>query len=136
MNNAMKSDVKSDPPLYRPDARALNVLLVIGFSSVGYALYLRYLAIENSTVGLACQAGLDTWLCATRALVTTLFNHSVFGWTALAIAALNLVRPSGVLFGAALAVGGFGVVLYNVALSALALSLLVLSLARRAPEPA
>ncbi len=132
----MNGNTNRDRPLFRPDARALNVLLVIGFCSVGYALYLRYLAIENSAVGLSCQAGLDTWLCATRGLVTTLFNHSVFGWTALAVAALNLVRPSAILLGAAIAVAGFGIVLYNVALSALAVSLLVLSLARRAPEPA
>jgi hypothetical protein len=40
-----------------------------------------------------------------------------------------------VLFAAALAIACFGVVLYNVALSALAIGLLVLSFARRAPEP-
>ncbi|MBX3552793.1 MAG: hypothetical protein KIT85_17885 [Pseudolabrys sp.] len=122
--------------LYRPDARAIHVLLIVGFCSIGYALYLRYMAIEQSSVGLACQAGLTTWLCSTRQIVTSLFNHSVFGWTAVILAVLHLIRPSSVLFAAALAAGCLGVVLYNVALSSLALSLLVFSFARRAPEPA
>jgi hypothetical protein len=52
--------------LFLPNARAANWLLVIGFCSIGYALYMRYLAVEQSTVGLACQAGLNTWLCFTR----------------------------------------------------------------------
>lgn len=121
--------------LFLPSARATNILLIVGFCSVGYALYLRYLAIEQSTVGLACNAGLNTWLCVTRAVAITLFTNSVFGIAALLIAALNLLRPSLVLFALALAAAGFGIVLYNIALSALAVGLLVLSLARRAPEP-
>ena len=59
----------------------------------------------------------------------------MFGWAALALAALNLLRPSLVVFAVALSVACFGVVLYNIGLSALALGLLVLSFARRAPEP-
>src|SRR5205807_5960540 len=61
-------------------------LLVVGFATVGYALYLRYLAIEFSPVALACDAGLPTMLCKTRILVTTLFKNSVFGIVALIIA--------------------------------------------------
>ncbi len=121
--------------LFLPSARAVNVLLIVGFLSIGYALYLRYLAIEQSTVGLACAAGLNTWLCFARSIAIALFTNSVFGVAALLIAALNLLRPSLVLFAAALASACFGVVLYNVALSSLAIGLLVLSLARRAPEP-
>ena len=121
--------------LFLPNARATNWLLVIGFCSIGYALYMRYLAVEQSTVGLACQAGLNTWLCFTRQITIVLFTYSVFGWVAVIVAALNLLRPSLVLFGFALAAAGCGVVLYNVGLSSLAVGLLVLSLARRAPEP-
>ncbi len=120
--------------LFLPSARATNVLLIIGFSSLGYALYMRYLAVEQSTVGLACQAGLNTWLCFTRGIFIALFTNSVFGIVALAVAALNLLRPSLVLFTVALAAACFGIVLYNIQLSALAVGLLVLSLARRAPE--
>jgi len=121
--------------LFLPSARATNWLLIVGFGSIGYALYTRYLAVEQSPVGLACQAGLNTWLCFTRQIVIDLFTYSVFGWFALIVAALNLLRPSLFLFGAALAAACYGIVLYNISLSALAGGLLVLSLARRAPEP-
>ncbi len=120
--------------LFLPSARATNWLLIIGFLSIGYALYMRYLAIEQSTVGLACQAGLNTWLCVTRQITIVLFTYSVFGWFALIVATLNFIRPSLVLFAIALAAACFGVVLYNVGLSSLAAGLLVMSLARRAPE--
>jgi hypothetical protein len=119
-------------PLFLPTARQTNWLLIVGFLSLGYALYLRYLAIESSTVGLACAAGLDTWLCLSRKVATGLFQHSVFGAIALGAAVLNLARPSIVLFAIALAAAGFGIVLYNVVLSAFAAALLILSLARPA----
>ncbi len=121
--------------LFLPSARATNVLLIVGFVSVGYALYLRYLVIEQSTISLACEGGLNTWLCFTRKILTVLFKNSVFGIAALVIALLNLIRPSLVLFGLALVAAGFGIVLYNVGLSGVAVALLILSLARRAPAP-
>jgi hypothetical protein len=121
--------------LFLPSARATNLLLIVGFCAMGYALYMRYLAVEQSSVGLACQAGLNTWLCAIRQITIALFTYSVFGGFAVIVAALNLLRPSLILFGAALAAACCGVVLYNIALSALAAGLLVLSFARRAPEP-
>ena len=65
-------------------------LLVVGFLTVGYAIYLRYLAIENSQVALACDAGLQTWLCKTRLTATWLFRHSVFGGAAITIAVLHV----------------------------------------------
>jgi hypothetical protein len=117
-------------PLFQPTARQTNWLLLIGFLSVGYALYLRYLVIEQSTVALACDTGLDTWLCHIRKTVIPLFTHSVFGIIAIGTAALNFVHPSIVLFAVALAAAGFGIVLYNVSLSAAAVALLILSLAR------
>jgi hypothetical protein len=121
--------------LFLPSARATNWLLIVGFCSLGYALYLRYLAVEQPSVGLACAAGLDTWLCFARRTAIMLFTYSVFGWSALIIAAVNLLRPSLLLFALALCAACFGVVLYNVGLSSLAVGLLLLSLARRAPEP-
>jgi hypothetical protein len=123
------------PRLFLPTARQTNWLLVIGFLALGEALYLRYLAIEYATVALACQAGLETWLCTTFRLVIALFNHSAFGWTALCAALLNLLRPSIVLVSIALAAAGFGLVLHNADLSGLAAALLIVSLARPAPAP-
>lgn len=120
-------------PLFLPTARQTNWLLIVGFLSIGQALYLRYMALENNTVALACQAGLNTWLCGTFRLTIVLFNHGVFGFVALAVALLNLLRPSIVLCSLALAASAFGVVLHNADLSALAAGLLILSLARPAP---
>jgi hypothetical protein len=122
-------------PLFLPSARQTNWLLIVGFASVGEALYLRFMAIENFNVSLACQAGLNTWLCSTFRLTIILFNDQVFGAVALAAAVLNLIRPSIVLTSLALAAAGFGVVLHNADLSALAAGLLILSLARPAPAP-
>jgi hypothetical protein len=120
-------------PLFMPTPRQLNWLIAAALVSVGYALYLRYLAVEFTSVGLACQAGSPTWLCFTRKIVIALFTNSVFGVVALGAALLNLIRPSPVLFAIGLVAAGFGIVLYNVELSALAAALLVLSLARPRP---
>lgn len=119
--------------LFTPTARQIHLLLIVAFASIGEAIYLRYHAIEYAPVSLACQDGLGTWLCASMRLSITLFNHSAFGWVALAAAALNLVRPSVVLVSVALAAAGFGLVLHNADLSGLAVALLILSLARPAP---
>lgn len=121
--------------LFLPTARQTNWLLIVGFLAVGEGLYLRHMAIENSNVALACQDGLKTWLCDAWRLSILLFNHQVFGAVALGVALLNLIRPSLVLVGLAIAAAGFGVVLHNVDLSALAAGVLVLSLARPAPAP-
>ncbi len=120
----------SEKPTFLPTPRQTNLLLVVGFCSLGYALYLRYLVIEQSSVGLACDAGLATWLCLTRKIVVALFNVSFFGVVALGAAILNLIRPALPLFAVGLAAAGFGIVLYNVGASALALALLMLSFAR------
>jgi hypothetical protein len=123
------------PRLFCPTPRQTNWLLIIGFLALGQALYLRYLAIEHGQVALACQAGLNTWLCATFRLTIVLFNHAVFGWVALATAVLNLIRPSLVLVAVGLAAAAFGLVLHNAGLAGLAAALLILSLARPAPQP-
>ena len=56
--------------------------------------------------------------------------RSIFGWTAVIAALLQLWRPNVVAFGIGLISASFGLVLYNTRLSALAVALLVLSLAR------
>jgi hypothetical protein len=111
-------------------------LLIVGFLTVGYAIYVRYLAIEFSGTALACDAGLQTLLCKSRALATTLFRNSVFGITALVIAVLHIIRPSIVLLTLGLIAAGLGIVLYNVVLSGLAIGLLILGFARPAPATA
>ena len=110
-----------------------GALVVLGFLAIGEAVYLRYLALEYAPVALACQAGLETWLCSTFRLVIALFNYSAFGWLAFAAALLNLVRPSILLLAIGVAASGFGLVLHNAGLAGLAAALLILSLARPAP---
>lgn len=117
-------------PLFLPTARQTNWLLIIGFLAVGEAMYLRYHVMENSNVSLACQSGLHTWLCDTFRLAVVLYRYDVFGGVALAVALVNLMRPSIVLFAVAVAAAAVGVVLHNADLSALAAGLLILSLAR------
>ncbi|WP_439367492.1 hypothetical protein ACNJYD_18855 [Bradyrhizobium sp. DASA03005] len=114
----------------------VQFLLVVGFVTVGCALYVRYLAIELSQVALACDAGLQTLVCKSRAVSTVLFKNSVFGIVALVVATLNLMRPSIVLLTVGLIAAGLGIVLYNVVLSGLAIGLLILGFARPAPATA
>jgi hypothetical protein len=118
--------------LFLPTARQTNWLLIVAFLAVGQALYIRYMAIENLNTELACQAGLQAWLCTAFRVSIVFFNYNVFGFAALGAALLNLWRPSLLWTSLALAAAGFGVVLHNADLSALAAGVLILSLARPA----
>jgi len=111
-------------------------LMLVGFVTLGYALYVRYLVVEFSTVALACDAGLQTLPCNARSLATVLFKNSVFGIVALVIAALNFIRPSIVLLTVGLVAACLGIVLYNIVLSGLAIGLFILGFARPAPATA
>jgi hypothetical protein len=122
-------------PLFRPSLHQTAWLAAFWLISIGYALYLRHQVIEQSAVGIACGTGLKTWLCTSRNAAISLFTPSVFGLVAVGAGVLNLIRPSFVLCAVALIAGGLGIVLYNVALSALAVAVLILSLARASPEP-
>jgi hypothetical protein len=126
--------VKKTP--FRVTPYQVQFLLIVGFVTVGYALYLRYFAVEFSTTALACDAGLQSMLCKARTLATSLFKNSVFGIVALIIAVLHVMRPSIVLLTGGLIAAGLGIVLYNVALSGIAIGLLILGFARPAPATA
>ena len=119
---------------FAPTARQLNFLIPVGLLALGYALYLRYLAVEQAWVGLSCEGGLATWLCFARQVVITLFKHWVFGSVAVLAAALNLARPSLALFSIGMVAAAFGIVLYNIGGSGIAVGLLILSFARPVRE--
>lgn len=121
---------------FRPSAVQVQWLLVVGFLSVGYALYLRYFAIEYSAVALACDGGLPTLLCKTRATITYLFKNDVFGIAAMIVAVLHIIRPSMVTLTAGIVAAGFGIVLYNIGLAGVAIALMILGFARPAPATA
>jgi len=116
--------------LFKPSGRAALILSLLVMAAVGLALYLRYDIIQNTPIGLACEAGEQSLTCAVRLAVINLFVRSIFGWTAVIAALLQLWRPNVVTFGIGLLSASFGLVLYNTRLSALAVALLVLSLAR------
>jgi hypothetical protein len=122
-------------PLFLPTPGQAIVLAALAAVSLGHALFVRYYAIEQTSVALACQAGAETMICMSSRLLLALHIPPSLGIAALVVALLNLVRPSVVLCGAALVAAGHGLVIYNTALSALAVAVLVLSLARPAPEP-
>jgi hypothetical protein len=119
---------------FMPSPTALNWVIAIGLVSLGYAIYLRYLVIEQTSVGLACDNGIETWLCLTRRVVTALFENEVFGWVGLGMAVLAMIRPALPLFIIGLAASAFGLVLHNGALSGLAAALLIMCLARPVAE--
>ena len=114
----------------------VQFLLIVGFLTVGYAMYLRYFGIEFSSFALACDAGLQTVQCKARTLATSLFRNSVFGIVALIVATLHVIRPSIVLLTVVLVAATLGIVLYNIALSGIAIGLLILGFARPAPATA
>ena len=115
---------------FLPSPRVSNVLIALGAASLGYALYIRYMMIENSTFGLACEAGLATAGCLLRKAAIRLFNYEVFGILALIAAICHLLRPKIWMFGIGMMAAAFGLVLYNNGLAAFAAALLVVSFAR------
>lgn len=121
-------------PRFLPSARTTNWLLTIGFAALLGAFYLRYLVVENSTVGLACDAGRDSAVCHARFVASRLFRAQVFGFVALGAALLNFIRPALPLFAIAIVATAFGLVLYNTSLAGLAAGLMVMSFARPARE--
>ena len=106
------------------------MLIAIGFAALGYALYMRYLVIENSAVGLACDTGLGTSQCMLRQAVIFMFRNQVFGIIAITAAVYHLLRPDINAFAIGLAAAALGLVLYNNGLAALSVALLVVSFAR------
>jgi hypothetical protein len=120
--------------LYRPTARQALLLAGLALVALAYGFSMRYLVIQDASIGIACESGGTTWLCASRRAAIALFTPQLFGIVAVGAALLNLLRPSFSLFAIALIAAGAGIVLYNAALSALAAALLILSLARPAPE--
>lgn len=121
-------------PLFLPSWREAVVLALLGAASLGLALFFRYGIVQNTPLGLACEAGRGGFVCATRLAVILKFTFGLFGGVALIAAAIQLFRPNVVVFGIGLAAALTGLVLYNTGASALAFALLLLSLARPAPE--
>ena len=121
------------PKLFLPSWRAGTLLGALGVVALSAALYLRYAIIQNSTIGVACEAGEVSVLCQLRLGVISMFAQDCFGWVGMIAACIQLWRPNIVVFGTGLIFALMGLVLYNTRASALAIALLVLSLARPSP---
>jgi succinate-acetate transporter protein len=134
----MDPSTKSQPAaakLFLPSKRAAAVTAGLGLTALGAALWLRYGIIQNSEIGIACEAAEEGDLgCRLRLGVIMLFVYGVYGSVALIAALIQLWRPNAVMFGVGIVFALLGLVLYNTRLAALAAALLVLSLAR--PWPA
>jgi hypothetical protein len=121
------------PKLFLPSRRGTFMLAIIAAAALSAALFLRYAIIQNSAIGVVCEAGEDSLTCKLRLAVILMFVRGLFGWVALGAACVQLLRPNMVVFGTGVAFALLGLVLYNTRISALAAALLVLSLARPAP---
>ncbi len=120
---------------FTPSIRQSIWLIAFALLAVGYALYLRYLEMENVPVGLACDADPQTWLCTSRHIANALDISGAFGWIALLFGIVAFLRPGVVLLSLALAATTLGLVLHNGGLAGIAGGLIVLSFARPAPPP-
>jgi hypothetical protein len=123
------------PSPFTPSARQANWLIAAGLCAVGYAIYLRYMVVENVPVGLVCDAGRQSWICLSRRVAVVLDNNGAFGWIAFGSAIVALIRPGVVLLSVALVTTALGLVMHNAGLAGIAGGLIVLSLARPAPAP-
>jgi len=133
----MSSEPKAEaaaPKLFLPSRRAAAVFAVLGLAALSAALFLRYCIIQNSAIGVACEAGAVSLTCKMRLAVILMFVQGTFGWMAMIAAGVQLWKPNIAAFGTGLVFALLGLVLYNTRASALALALLVLSLARPWPE--
>jgi len=127
-----RPDDEAARPLFALSDRQVQWIMLVGFVSVGYALYVRYLGIE-SPLALSCDNGLRSGLCSARAVLSAIFRQSGFGIIALIAALLHLIHPSIVLLTIGTLAAGLGIVLYNVALSGLAIGIMLLAFARAVP---
>ena len=107
-------------------------------SALGFALafWLRHGVIQPEAIGILCgQADAPGW-CTARQWLILGQHYQVWGWVALAGAAIGLVialpRPlSGLVLGIALFFSALALILYNTTLGALAMVLALLALLRK-----
>lgn len=111
------------------------IVPLIGFA---LAFWLRYGVIQPQAIGLLCaEADAPAW-CRPREWLILGQYYEVWGWVAVASAALALIvaPPPAllrILLGIALLFSALALVLYNTTLGALALVLALLALLRQSP---
>jgi hypothetical protein len=115
---------------FLPTPRQTNLLLLLAFTSIGAALYLRLSIVESDTLAAACFAGAGRASCALRRLIVELYALEFFGGVALIAATVHFFRPHALTFGVALCAAILGLFLNNVVPSAFSVAILVMSFAR------
>ncbi|MDO5101538.1 MAG: hypothetical protein Q4D91_01325 [Lautropia sp.] len=98
--------------------------------ALAIALALRYLVVEATEVGQACDVTPWEGLCAGRTALILSFRHQELGWVALGIALLATVLRYRTLGLIAVAAGLFGLILYSYEPAAVAALLGLLVIAR------
>ena len=96
------------PLFFMPSRRAAAILVPLVITALASALFLRYGVIQNTPIGLACEAGEESLTCTIRLAAILLFVPGWFGWTALAAATFQLWRPNIVMFEIGLVAAAFG----------------------------
>ena len=118
--------------LYLPTPRETNLLILLGFAAFAYALYLRFLVIDASSIEFACAEGLARAVCGLRRTVIELRDLQFFGGLALVSAIIHFVRPRFAALAIGVAAALFGLILRNTGVSALAAAILITGFARSA----
>lgn len=126
---------------FPPSPRQINLLILLGFSALGAALYLRNALLDADALAAACFAGAPRAACTARAVLAELSEMQLFGGVALIAAVLHFARPRLAAFAVALAAAILGLFLGNAGAAAFAAAFLVMAFARvppagrRAPAP-
>ena len=116
--------------LYLPTPRETNLLILLGFTAFGYALYLRFLVVDALAIEFACAEGLARMVCGLRRTVIELHDLQFFGGLALVCAVLHFVRPRFATLAVGMVAALFGLILRNTGVSALAMAILIVGFAR------
>ncbi len=120
--------------LFLPSRKHAVIMGAGGAVMLALGLIFRFAVIENTPLGIACDAGEESLICTIRLGVILLFVFNIFGAVAVAAAVWQVWRPNAIAFGIAFTFALIGIVLYGPRASALALALLILSLARPVRE--
>jgi hypothetical protein len=117
---------------FLPPPRQTNFLILLGCTSFGVAIYLRFALVEVPLLISACAANAGHASCGIRQFIVELHEMQFFGGIALVAAIFQLAQPRVAVFAVALAATCLGLVLYNVGTAGLAAGLLIISFARPA----
>src|SRR5215212_2760046 len=110
---------------FRLSGRQIVSVVVVASLFLGAALCFRHLVLERPGTSGMCQGEADGAVCAAMRLVIYLFHYSVFGWTGVVAAVLNLLRPSFFMLTIGVIAAACGLVLYNAGLAASTVALLM-----------